>query len=97
VEDVVTHNHFTLTVNPLPAGVTLASLKKNALESKENELVVESGDLPRGFWTDVKKNDNRHVVTGVVVGKYMISCLVSVRDEKALDSARAVCKSLKTF
>ena len=94
----MTHNHIVLTVNPLPAGLTLASLRKNALESRENEVIVESGDLPRGFWRDVKsKKDDSHVVTGVVVGKYMISCTISARDEKRLDSARAVCKSLKTF
>jgi hypothetical protein len=89
-------DRVVITIDPAPAGKTVAQLKADALTRIGSEL-VESGDLSRGYWTDLKDKNGQHIVEGVVVSKYVISCMHWVRDEKNLPAARAVCQSLTTF
>ena len=92
----VAGDRLVITVNAAPPGKTVAQLKEDATK-RIGASLVESGDLAGGYWTDLKDKDGQHVVEGVVVSKYVITCTHWVRDEKNLEAARAVCKSLKTF
>ncbi len=89
-------DRVVITVGPAPAGKTVAQLKEDAIK-RIGASLVDSGDLTGGYWTDLKDKDGQHIVEGVVVGKYIITCMHWVRDEKNLGAARAVCQSLKTF
>jgi hypothetical protein len=89
-------DRLVITVGPAPAGQTALQLKEAALK-RIGASLVESGDLPSGYWTDLKDKDGQHIVEGVVVGKFIITCTHWVRDEKSLAAARAICQSLKTF
>ncbi len=89
-------DRLVITVGPAPAGKTVAQLKE-AADKAMGPSRVDGGDLPNGYWNDRKEKDGQHIVEGVVVSKFIITCTHWVRDEKNLEAARAVCKSLKTF
>lgn len=89
-------DRVVITVERAPSGKTVAQLKEAAVK-RIGDGLVESGDLPKGYWTDLKDKAGKHIVEGVVVGKFQITCTHWVRDEKNLAAARAVCQSLATF
>lgn len=89
-------DRVVITVERAPAGKSVAQLKEAAIK-RIGDLLVESGDLPKGYWTDLKEKSGQHIVQGVVVGKFEITCMHWVKDEKNLAAARAVCQSLTTF
>ncbi len=89
-------DRVVIKVGPARAGDTVASLKKAALE-RIGASLVESGDLSNGYWTDLKSKDGARIINSAVVSKYLITCTHWVADEKNVETARAVCKSLKTF
>lgn len=89
-------DRVVITVERAPAGKTVAQLKEAALK-RIGDGLVESGDLTKGYWTDLKDKAGQHIVEGVVVGKFQITCTHWVKDEKNLAAARAVCQSLSTF
>jgi hypothetical protein len=92
----VSGERLVITVGPAPAGKTLEQLKEVGAKRMGAER-VEGGDLAGGFWNTWKEKDGQHVVEAVVVSKYVITCTHWAREEKNLEAARAVCKSLKTF
>ncbi len=89
-------DRLVITVGPAPAGATAAQMKEAAIK-RIGPSLVESGDLTDGYWTDLKDKDGQHIVEATVVSKYVINCMHWVRDEKNLEAARTVCKSLKTY
>ncbi|HTJ82832.1 MAG TPA: hypothetical protein VL400_14020 [Polyangiaceae bacterium] len=87
-------NRVVITVGAAPK-MTVAQLRDDTLK-RIGANRVDGGDLPNGFWND-SKDGTGHIVEAVVVSKYIITCTHWVREEKDLDGARALCKSLKTF
>ncbi|MEZ4221315.1 MAG: hypothetical protein R3B13_10360 [Polyangiaceae bacterium] len=85
-----------ISIEPVGPGETVASLKAAALK-RIGPSLVESGDLPNGYWTDLKADDGKRIIAGVVVSKYLIQCTHWASDEKKVEAARAVCTSLRTF
>lgn len=92
----VAGDRLVISVAAAPSGKAVAQLKADALKRIGAEL-VESGDLTSGYWTDLKEKSGQHIVEGVVMSRYLVTCTHWVRDEKNLEAARAVCKSLTTF
>jgi hypothetical protein len=92
----VAGDRLVLTVDAAPKGKTVAQLKKEAA-ARFGESLVDSGDLTNGYWIDSKDAKGQHIVEGVVVGAYLVTCTHWVRDEQKLPAALAVCRSLTTF
>ncbi len=88
-------DRVVITVDPAK-GKTAASMKAAATKRLGSSL-ADSGDLTDGYWTDAKNEDGGHIIQGVVVSKYVITCTYWVSDEAKLETAGKVCKSLKTF
>lgn len=89
-------DRVVITVGPARAGQTVASLKEAALK-RIGAALVESGDLTNGYWTDLKGKGGEHIIEGVVVSTYVITCTYWVADDKNVEAARMVCRSLRTF
>lgn len=87
-------DRLVITVDPAPRGVNLPQLQADAAAQPEH---VDGGNLEHGYWNDRKDSAGQHIVESLVISRYVITCTHWVRDEKKLEAARAVCKSLKTF
>jgi hypothetical protein len=92
----VSGDRLVITVNAAPKGKAVAQLKKEAA-GRFGKSLVDSGDLTNGYWIDSKDAKGEHIVEGVVVGTYLVTCTHWVADEKNLPAALAVCRSLTTF
>ena len=90
-------DRVVITIDPAKSGKSAAALKKEAVAELGASL-VESGDLPNGYWTDAKnESGDGHIIQGVVVSKYEITCTYWVNKDEKIKDARAVCGSLRTF
>lgn len=81
-----------------PAGPVTSVLKLREYSDKpDTPGFVDRGDLPAGYWNEKRESNNQRRVEGVILsGKYVVHCMAT-GDEADVETARAVCKSLRTF
>ncbi|NUO51400.1 MAG: hypothetical protein HOV80_21305 [Polyangiaceae bacterium] len=81
-----------------PAGPVTSVLTLREYNDKpDTPGLVDRGDLPAGYWNEKRASNNQRRVEGVILsGKYVVHCM-GTGDEADVETARAVCKSLRTF